>query len=88
MRPQKLLSVSAWGSDFLLVIAVDDCAVLGDDEGMGVVFGDDGAQAADFVFGGEDVENVDGLAGIFADTIDAGDAAVLVDEDLVLHFRA
>ena len=54
MRPQKLLSVSAWGSDFLLVIAVDDCAVLGDDEGMGVVFGDDGAQAADFVFGLED----------------------------------
>ena len=31
---------------------------------------------------------MDGLAGIFADTIDAGDAAVQVNEDLVLHLRA
>ena len=29
-----------------------------------------------------------GIAGIFADTIDTGDAAVQVDEDLVLHLRA
>ena len=33
-----------------LIIPVDDRAVLGDDEGVGVVFADDGAQAADLVF--------------------------------------
>ena len=61
--PAEIAFCERMGSDFLLVIAVDDRAVLGDDEGVGVVFGDDGAQAADFVFGGENVENMDGLAG-------------------------
>ena len=71
-----------------LIISVDDRAVLGDDEGVGVVFADDGAQTADLVFRNEDIENMNRFAGVLADAFVARDAAVQVDEDLVLHFRA
>lgn len=71
-----------------LIISVDDRAVLGDDEGVGVVFADDGAQAADLVFGDEDIEDVHRLAGVFAHALVARDAAVQVNEDLVLHLGA
>ena len=50
-----------------LIIPIDDRAVLGDDEGVGVVFADDGAQAADLVFRNEDIENMNRFAGVLAE---------------------
>ena len=72
-------------SDLSLIISIDHRAVFGDDERVGVVFADDGAQAADLIFGDEDIEDVHRLAGVFAHALVARDAAVQVNEDLVLH---
>ena len=71
-----------------LIIPIDDRAVLGDDEGVGVVFADDGAQAADLVFRDENIEDMDRLTGVLADALIARNAAVEVDENFVLHLRA
>ena len=71
-----------------LIISVDDRAVLGDDEGVGVVFHDDCAKPSDFIFGDENVEHVDRVPGIFADAVHAGDAAMQVDENFMLHLGA
>ena len=65
----------------------DDRAVLGDDEGVGVVFADDGAQAADLVFRNEDIENMNRFAGVLADAFIARNAAVQVNKNFMLHFR-
>ena len=55
---------------------------------MGVVFADDGAQAADLVFRDENIEDMDRLTGVLADALIARNAAVEVDENFVLHLRA
>ncbi len=70
-----------------LIIPIDHRAVFGDDERVGVVFGDDGAQAADLVFGDEDIEDVHRLAGVLADAFIARNAAVQVNKNFMLHFR-
>ena len=70
-----------------LIIPIDDRAVLGDDEGVGVVFADDGAQAADLVFRNEDIENMNRFAGVLADAFIARNAAVQVNKNFMLHFR-
>ena len=74
--------------DFSFVVAVDHRAVLGNDEGVGVVFHDDCAKPSDFIFGDENVEHVDRVPGIVADAVHAGDAAMQVDENFMLHLGA
>ena len=55
---------------------------------MRIVFENDGAQAANLIFGDKNVEDVDRLTGVLADAFVARDAAVQIHQDLVLHFLA